>query len=64
MFNYLYFNRKRSGFTQQELASRAGISRRTITRLERSGGYPSLKVGLQISHALNCSFEEVFPLGL
>ena len=64
MYNFLYFNRKRSGFTQQELACRAGISRRTVTRLERNGGYPSLKVGMQISRALNCSFEEVFPLGV
>ncbi len=64
MFNYLYMNRVRNGLTQQELAARAGISRRTVCRLEQSGAYPSLRVGLQISRALQCSFEEVFPLGL
>ena len=64
MFNYLYLNRVRNGLTQQELAARAGISRRTICRLEQSGGYPSLRVGMQISRALQCRFEEVFPLGV
>ena len=64
MYNYLYMNRVRNGLTQQELAARAGVSRRTICRLEKSGGYPTMRVGLQISRALSCRFEEVFPLAL
>ena len=64
MYHYLYMQRIRNGLTQQALAERAGISRRTVCRLEQSGKYPSLRVGLQISNALHCSLEEVFPLGL
>ena len=41
MYNLLYFNRVRKGLTQQALAELAGISRRTVCRLESSGGYPS-----------------------
>lgn len=64
MYNLLYFNRVRSGLTQQALADRAGVSRRTVCRLENTGCYPSCRVGMQISQALNCRFEEVFPLEL
>jgi DNA-binding XRE family transcriptional regulator len=64
MIHYLYFYRIRNGLTQQALADRAGVSRRTVCRLEQSDSYPSLRVGIQISNALNCSLEEVFPFGL
>ncbi len=64
MYNLLYFNRVRSGLTQQALADRAGVSRRTVCRLENTGCYPTFRVGLRLSLALNRRIEEVFPLDL
>ena len=64
MYNLLYVNRIRRGLTQEALANLAGVSRRTVCRLETSGNYPSFSVGCRISRALNCRMEEVFPLDL
>lgn len=64
MYNLLYFNRVRNGLTQQALADRAGVSRRTVCRLENTGCYPTWQVGARLSAALNCRIEEVFPLDL
>lgn len=64
MYNNLYYNRTRRGWTQEHLASVAGVSRGTICSLERTGRIPSVNVGIRLCRALNCSFEEVFPVGL
>ena len=63
MYNYLYMRRGYKGLTQQALAERAGISRRTVCSLE-NGGYPSMRVAARLCRALECEFEEVFPLEL
>ncbi len=62
MYNQLYWIRARQRMTQQELAARARVSRSTICMLERTGGYPSIRVGLRLCSALACRFEEVFPI--
>lgn len=62
MYNYLYSQRVRRGLTQQALAEKSGVSRRTVCRLEQSGKYPSLAVGMRLCRTLRCDFEEVFPL--
>ena len=62
MYNRLYITRAWRGFTQQKLAECAGVSRSTICFLERTGGYPSMRIGIQLCRALECSFEEVFPV--
>ena len=64
MHNRLYFNRIKRGWTQEKLASVAGVSRGTVCSLERTGRIPSVRVGVQLCRALNCTFEEVFPVGL
>ncbi len=61
MFNNLYFKRLCRRLTQQELAQRSGVSRRTICRLEAGGGFPTISVAVKLCHALECSLEEVFP---
>ncbi len=64
MYNYLYMRRVYKGLTQQALAERAGISRRTVCSLENGASYPSMRVAVQLCRALECEFEEVFPLEL
>lgn len=61
MHNRVYIKRIRLGLTQQELAERAGISRRTVNTLESTGRYPSFRVGMRLCRALECRMEEVFP---
>lgn len=58
--NDLYFYRLRRGWTQQELAEEAGISRRTVCYLERGERLPTMRVCIKICCALGCRIEEVF----
>lgn len=61
MYNDLYFMRIRNRMTQQELAERSGVSRRTICALEKENNrLPTMKVGLKLCKALGCGLEEVF----
>lgn len=64
MPNHLYKTRRCRRMTQQELASRSGVSRSTICVLERTGGYPTVRVGARLCQALDSTFEEVFPVDL
>lgn len=61
MIHHLYVKRIQRGWTQEELARVAGVSRRTVNALESTGRYPSLQVGLRLCRALECRMEEVFP---
>ena len=56
----LFFARVRSGLTQQQLAVKAGVSRRTVCALEQGEHLPTLRVGLKLCRALGCALEEVF----
>lgn len=60
MYSLLYIKRIQCGLTQQSLADQAGVSRRTVCDLERSGRLPTARVGLRLCRALGCGFEEVF----
>jgi transcriptional regulator with XRE-family HTH domain len=44
--------RKLRGLTQGQLADRAAVARRTVTRLEHGDGAVSLEITLRILHAL------------
>jgi len=54
--------RKRSavGLVQQELATRVGISRQSLSAVEAGGAVPSATVALRLAKALNCAVEELF----
>lgn len=55
--------RQIAGFTQQELAKRAGVDPALISRLERGGRRrPSYEAIVRISRALNCAPDELFPV--
>ncbi len=62
MYNRLYYNRVRCRLTQQELAEAASVSRSTVCRLEKDGRYPGFQTALRLCRALQCDFQEVFPL--
>lgn len=52
--------RKRLGFTQEELAKKAGISRAYLTNLESGKYTPSLEVARRLSEVLKSSVDELF----
>lgn len=47
--------------TINELAEAVGVSKKTIVRIGDGKYKPSLELAYEISNALNCRVEEVFP---
>lgn len=54
--------RARDGLNQTELAKKAGVSRQTISLLERDEYTPSVVIALKIAQIFNESVENVFRL--
>ncbi len=52
--------RQLAQMTQEELASRVHVRRETIIRLEAGKYNPSLKLAIDISHAVGAPIEELF----
>ncbi len=52
--------RQLAGLTQEELASKVGVRRETIVRLEAGRYNPSLRLAVDISRAVGASIEEIF----
>lgn len=52
--------RQLAELTQEELASIVGVRRETIIRLEAGKYNPSLKLGIDISHAVKADIEDIF----
>lgn len=46
--------------TQEELANIVGVRRETIMRLEAAKYNPSLKLAIDISHAVDAQIEDIF----
>lgn len=46
--------------TQEDLAERMGISRKTIVALEQHGCAPSLVLAYKLAKFFRCSVEDVF----
>lgn len=53
--------RRAKGFTVQTLAEKVGVSKQTIDSIELGRHKLSLELAYEISNALNCRPEEVFP---
>lgn len=49
-----------AGFTQQQLAEKVGITRQTVSLIEKGQYNPSLKLCLQICYQLNSTLDELF----
>ena len=54
--------RARDGLNQTDLAKKAGVSRQTISLLERDEYTPSVVIALKIAQMFNESVENVFRL--
>lgn len=59
----LRFARQARGFSQQQLASMAGVSRQAVSAVESGHSDPSLRVALALAQALGLSVEELFGPG-
>ncbi len=60
MRNRLEEFRTRSGWTQQDLAERVGVSRQTIISLERGRYNPSIVLAFRLAREFGVSVEELF----
>lgn len=58
--NCLKDRRTRRGWTQAELAERAGVSRTAISAIEGDRLVPSVAAALGLARALDCTVEELF----
>ena len=54
--------RSQRGWTQKELAEKAGITRQSIISIERNRHVPSLQLALLFSQIFACSTDEIFQL--
>ena len=55
--------RQTRGFSQQQLAGMAGVSRQAVSAVESGHSDPSLRVALALAQALGISVEELFGPG-
>lgn len=60
--NRLKEHRARIGVNQQNFGKMAGVSRQTISLIERGDYSPSVTLALRIAKALEVSVEDVFYL--
>ena len=60
MKNNVKLARVKAELTQQELADVVGITRQTVSLIEKGKYNPSLKLCLQICYAVNEKLDEIF----
>jgi len=60
MKNKLREFRAKKRMTQDELASKAGVSRQTINAIENERYDPSLPLAFALAKAFGCRIEELF----
>ncbi len=63
MRNRLEEERLRRGWTQQELADRAAVSRQTVISLERGRYNPSIILAFKLARLLDTQIEDLFLYG-
>ena len=54
--------RVRADLTQEELAARVGVTRKTINTIERGHFVPSTLLALKLAQALGVKVEDLFSL--
>lgn len=52
--------RVQARFTQQQLADQIGVTRQTISLIEKGSYNPTLRLCLEICYAVNQSLDELF----
>ncbi|NJN69424.1 MAG: helix-turn-helix domain-containing protein [Nitrospira sp.] len=60
--NHLKVLRTQMGFSQEELAGRAGITRQAVSSIESNLYLPTTAVALQLASVLACRVEDLFSL--
>ena len=50
------------GWTQEQLAQAAGVSRQSINSIERNRYVPSLELALTFAPIFSCSTDQIFQL--
>ncbi|WP_105992356.1 helix-turn-helix transcriptional regulator [Staphylococcus chromogenes] len=60
MRNRLKELRARDGYNQTQLAKKAGVSRQTISLIERNEFTPSIKTAVRIARVFDEAVEKVF----
>jgi len=60
MENSVKIARIKAGLTQQQLSEAVGITRQTVSLIEKGKYNPSLKLCLQICYAVNTKLDEIF----
>ena len=60
MDNRVKLARVQIDLTQQQLAERVGVTRQTISLIEKGKYNPSLKLCLEICYAVNKTLDELF----
>lgn len=58
--NRLKEYRARLGINQSELGKRSGVSRQTISLIERGDYSPSVTLALKLAHIFNVTVEDIF----
>jgi putative transcriptional regulator len=58
--NNLKVARIQANLTQQQLAEKVGVTRQTISLIEKGKYNPTLKLCLEICYALNKTLDEIF----
>ncbi|HDR5272519.1 helix-turn-helix transcriptional regulator [Bacillus thuringiensis] len=60
MKNQVKIARVKVDLTQQQLADAVGITRQTVSLIEKGKYNPSLKLCLQICYAVTATLDEIF----
>jgi putative transcriptional regulator len=60
--NHLKEARGRAGLTQQDLAERIGVSRKTINTIENGVFIPSTVLAMKLARAFSTTVERLFEL--
>ena len=63
LVNNLSELRKEKGINQTDLGSMVGVSRQTISLIERGDYNPSITVALSLAKVFDLSVEDIFTLG-
>lgn len=62
IINKLPLFRTEKGMTQEELAERVGVSRQTISAMEKGNYAPSVLLAIKIAGVFKVSVEDIFKI--
>ncbi len=60
LINHLKEYRAKLGVNQQEMGRLAGVSRQTISQIERGDYSPSVTLALKLASLCGCTVEDIF----